>query len=88
MEEKTKTEPTVEQYKNFIEALKSQNTQLIYQLQNANLSNMFKRLDYLFKVIENSTSFNKDFVNSCIEEIKSLMTPPEEDKTKDNEVEA
>lgn len=84
MEEKeVKAEPTVEQYKKFVEALKSQNAQLIYQLQGANLNNMFKRLDYLFKVVENAAMFDEAFVDQCIAEIKELMTPPEEEKTEE-----
>lgn len=70
-------EPTTEQCKKFIEALKSQNTQLIYQLQNSNMTNMFKRLDYLFKVVENANMFDVEFVDQCVDEIKDLMTPPE-----------
>lgn len=78
MEEKeVKKEPTVEQYKQVVEALKSQNTQLMYQLQNANMANLFKRLDYLFKVVENAAMFDEAFVEQCIAEIKELMTPPE-----------
>lgn len=82
MEEKevVKAEPTIEQYKKFVEALKSQNSQLMYQLQGANLNNMFKRLDYLFKVVENAAMFDEAFVDQCIAEIKELMTPPEEEK--------
>lgn len=85
MEEKeVKAEPTVEQYKKFVEALKSQNAQLIYQLQNANMANLFKRLDYLFKVVENAAMFDEAFVEQCIAEIKELMTPPEtEEKAED-----
>lgn len=85
MEEKevTKAEPTIEQYKKFVEALKSQNAQLMYQLQGANLNNMFKRLDYLFKVVENAAMFDEAFVDQCIAEIKELMTPPEEEKTEE-----
>lgn len=85
MEEKevTKAEPTIEQYKKFVEALKSQNAQLMYQLQGANLNNMFKRLDYLFKVVENAAMFDEAFVDQCIVEIKELMTPPEEEKTEE-----
>lgn len=84
MEEKeVKAEPTIEQYKKFVEALKSQNAQLIYQLQGANLNNMFKRLDYLFKVVENAAMFDEAFVDQCIAEIKELMTPPEEEKTEE-----
>lgn len=87
MEEKEKeaikTEPTVEQYKAAVEALKSQNAQLIYQLQNINLNNMFKRLDYLFKVIENAAMFDESFVIQCTTEIMELMALPEEEKTKE-----
>ena len=45
---------------------------------------MFKRLDYLFKVVENAAMFEEAFVDQCIAEIKELMTPPEaEEKTED-----
>lgn len=78
------TEPTKEQYMEFINALKSQNTQLMHQLQNANMINMFKRLDYLFKVVENAAMFDEAFADQCIGEIKELMTPPsEEEKAED-----
>lgn len=86
MEEKevVKAEPTIEQYKQAVEALKSQNTQLIYQLQGANMVNLFKRLDYLFKVMENAAMFDEAFVNQCVTEIKELMTPPAtEEKSED-----
>lgn len=84
MEEKevVNAEPTKEQIMKFVEALKSQNAQLMYQLQNANLSNMFKRLDYLFKVVENAAMFDEAFVDQCVAEIKELMTPPEEESEK------
>lgn len=32
------------------------------------------RLDYLFKVLDKSTHFNKEFIDKCSEEIVSLMT--------------
>lgn len=80
---KAELEHTPEQYKELITALKSQNAQLMYQLQGANLHNMFKRLDYLFKVVENAVVFDEAFVDQCVKEIKELMTPPEEDKEED-----
>lgn len=88
MEEKevVKAEPTIEQYKQAIEALKSQNAQLMYQLQGANMVNLFKRLDYLFKVMENAAMFDEAFVDQCVAEVKELMTPPEteeKDKSED-----
>lgn len=86
MEEKevVKAEPTIEQYRQAVEALKSQNAQLMYQLQNASMANLFKRLDYLFKVVENASMFDEAFIDKCITEIKELMTPPEtEEKAED-----
>lgn len=55
--------------------LEQQNQYLVRELQKANLTNMFKRLDYLFKVVEYSHSFgDAEFVGNCIEEIKEAMT--------------
>lgn len=39
---------------------------------------MFKRLDYLFKVVENGSAFKQDFFEKCIMEIEELMTVPED----------
>lgn len=38
---------------------------------------MYRKLDYLFKVIENINSFSMEFVQKCIDEIESTFTPPE-----------
>lgn len=51
---------------------------LYARLQEMNLTNTFKRLDYLFKVVELSEKFNSDFVCRCKNEIEGLMTLPEE----------
>lgn len=71
-----------EQLENVAHQLSEQAKQLYMQLQNANMSNIFKRLDYLFKVVENSHMFKLDFVDKCINEIEDFMTVPEE--TEDN----
>lgn len=68
-----------EQLENVAHQLSEQNRQLYMKLQSANMTNLFKRLDYLFKVIENSDKFNKEFVNKCLTEIESSMTIPEEE---------
>lgn len=71
-----------EELNNFCMQLEQQNQYLIKELQKANLTNMFKRLDYLFKVVEFARSFDDAaFVYDCIKEIKEAMTiNPEEDK--------
>ena len=82
------TEPkklTYEQLNNACNQLFQQNQQLLHKIQEINAVNMFKRLDYLFKVVELAATFkDADFVNSCIDEIKEAMTPaPEEENKKE-----
>ncbi len=68
-----------EQLENVAHQLSEQAKQLYAKLQAANMSNMFKRLDYLFKVIEHGHMFKPDFLEKCIAEIEDFMTIPEED---------
>lgn len=73
-----------EQLENIAHQLSEQAKQLYAKLQEANLTNMFKRLDFLFKVVENAHAFNEDFVTKCVTEIEGLITVPEtEEETKD-----
>ena len=67
-----------EQLENIAHQLSEQAKQLYMKLQDANMSNMFKRLDYLFKVVENGHMFKQDFLEKCIAEIEEIMTVPEE----------
>lgn len=74
-----------EQLENVAHQLSEQVRQLYAKLQEANLENMFKRLDYLFKVIENAHAFNAEFISKCASEIESLMTLPDpEDEPKED----
>lgn len=67
-----------EQLEQVAHQLSEQARQLYSQLQQSNMTNMFKRLDYLFKVVENGHMFKQDFLEKCIAEIEELMTVPEE----------
>lgn len=67
-----------EQLENIAHQLSEQAKQLYMKLQATNMSNMFKRLDYLFKVVENGHMFKQDFLEKCIAEIEEIMTVPEE----------
>ena len=67
-----------EELNNIAGQLSQQNQQLYQQLQRANMTNMFKRLDYLFKVIENGAMFSSAFTDKCIKEIEDSMTIEEE----------
>lgn len=64
-----------EELNNVCAQLYQQNQNLIKQVQQLNVSAMFKRLDYLFKIVEFNKVFeDKEFVASCIAEIKEAMT--------------
>ena len=67
-----------EQLENIAHQLSEQARKLYSQLQQSNMTNMFKRLDYLFKVVENGHMFKQDFLEKCIAEIEEIMTVPEE----------
>ena len=56
-----------------------ENQYLIQQINSMN--NTFTRLNYLFKVLENSQHFNSDFIISCVDEIESCMTITQEDNS-------
>lgn len=75
-----------EQLEQVAHQLSEQARQLYSQLQKSNMTNMFKRLDYLFKVVENGHIFKQNFFEECIAEIEELMTVPEvEEDNKEGE---
>lgn len=75
-----------EQLEQVAHQLSEQARQLYSQLQKSNMTNMFKRLDYLFKVVENGHIFKQDFFEKCVAEIEELMTVPEvEEENKEEE---
>ena len=78
MEENKKNELSYDELKNVAGQLSQQNQQLNMMLQQANMTNMFKRMDYLFKILELKDCFDTEFVITCSDEIKELMTPPVE----------
>ena len=67
---------TVEQ----IKAAANEQIGILYQkLQEANIANTFKRLDYLFKIVEGK--FNEELKNKATVEIDNIIFGyPQEDK--------
>lgn len=59
---------------------------LIKEIQMRDMTNMFKRLDYLFKVVENQDSFSESFVDNCVQEIEVALTPVEPEGNQENDV--
>ena len=74
-----------EQLESVAHQLSEQNRQLFAKLQELNMTNVFKRLDYLFKVIESGHMFKQDFLEKCIAEVESLMTVPEQEEKPETE---
>lgn len=75
---------TYEQLEQIAGNLSAQVQQLNAKLQEANLFNVFKRLEYCFKVLELSemsmSRFSDSFIDSCVEDIENIMTvKPEEE---------
>ena len=70
------TKMTVEQVK----AAANEQISILYQkLQEANLANTFKRLDYLFKIVEGD--FDKEMMDKARVEIDHIVFGyPQEDK--------
>lgn len=56
----------------------------INKLHNAingmNLKNLYMRLDYLFRVVENSDKFESSFVDEARTEIATIMRKPNQEK--------
>ena len=57
-----------------------ENKKLREVIEEMNMTNLFKRLDYLFKVItEDNPYLTVKFKNKCAREIEFLMTQPEQE---------
>lgn len=73
--------------------LYQQNQQLIakckqYEEQMQRLNNVEVRLHYLFEVLDKGSYFDSDFIDTCVNEVKEIMTikeEPEEEEKEDKE---
>nr|DAE29019.1 MAG TPA: Initiation-control protein YabA, DnaA, DnaN, Zinc finger.7A [virus sp. ctPYc18] len=67
-------------------ALFNENKQLRYSLEEISRSDFFKRLDYLFEVIEKDNKYlSTSFKEKCANEIEILMTQVEEEPAENTE---
>ena len=67
-----------EQLENVAHQLSEQSRKLYQQLQDVQLGNTFKRLDYLFKTLEYAQYFEPTYVRDCSDEIVTIMEIKEE----------
>lgn len=84
MEEKVNEKISYEELEKRFYQVVDQNKQLYKQLQESYVANLFKRLDYLFKVVENSLSFSTEFVSKCVNEIEGMMTVDNKEEVTEN----
>lgn len=71
---------TKEEVQEIVRTYTRQLGSLIGKLQDLNISNTFKRLEFLFKVLEHSDKFPSDYLDEVTEEIMKIMTIPEENE--------
>ena len=76
-ENKKKAQLSYEELNNVARQLSEQNNQLQQMLQNT--QNVFRRLDYLFRVVEIKDFIPDDFKEACAKEIIELMTIPDDE---------
>lgn len=62
------------------EQLEKQQKICVEKLQEMNYANLFKRMDYLFKVVEFKDMFTSDFVVGVVEELEKLLTLEKEEE--------
>ena len=88
-ENKEKKKLSYEELENVCHQLSEQARTLYQKLQDATMTNMFKRLDYLFAVLDNCDIFAEkypEFLDNCVKEIVNSMTIPEDtDKAEDKD---
>lgn len=77
-EEKQQQKLSYEQLNEVAHQLSDQSAKLYQKLMEANQFNLFKRLEFLFKVVELKDNFDVNFVAKCTTEIEQLITLPEE----------
>lgn len=79
MGENTKTPAlSYDDLNNVATQLSQQNMALRKQMEEMNYYNLFKRLDYLFKVLEFKDQFPQEFVEAVSKEIVDMITPAEQ----------
>lgn len=69
-----------EELEKIAQQLSIQCQQLSARVQRQDMELTFKRLDYLFAVVNCATgAFDESFVTKCVQEIKDIMTPEAEE---------
>ena len=71
-----------EELKNVCGQLQQQNAFMREQMLKARNEELYKRIDYLFKVVENKQAFSNVFYDNVVNEIEEILTPVEQEEHK------
>ena len=82
-ETKEEKKLSYEELKSVAGQLQQQNTFMREQLMKARNEEMYKRIDYLFKVVENPNVFDEGFYGKVVEELQNILTIQEVDDIKE-----
>ena len=82
-EAKEEKKLSYEELKNIAGQLQQQNKMLVEQMYKARNEEMYKRIDYLFRVLENKDSFTTKFCDNVSLEIEEILTIQEAEDTKE-----
>lgn len=66
-----------EELENVAAQLSQQVQRLSVALRQSEVEGVIKRLEMLFKVLENKNSFTEEFLQNCAQEIEAIITPRE-----------
>lgn len=80
----TPEKPTYEQLENYAKQLSIQAQRMASRIQDLEAVLDSKRIDYLFKVVENPLSFSEDFVKRCADEITATFTIVQDDSQQES----
>lgn len=72
----------IDQQNNIIGQMNKKLQSAYQQINSMMMDNTFKRLDFLFKVLQNFTFFEDSFVKQCTADIVTIMTPPTDEEIK------
>ena len=59
----------IQQYEQYIQAMQN-------QIKELEIDGIIKRVDILFKVLKHADLFGAEYVNTCVEELKQIITLP------------
>ena len=71
-----------EELKNVCGQLQQQNAFMREQMLKMHNEELYKRIDYLFKVVENKQAFSNVFYDHAVNEIEEILTLVEQEESK------